>query len=819
MLPGTPRNVARWDLWARAVRPRGRAAIYLVGGSVAAILLALGLLLVNFIADAAQIHVQSQTAAGASSTAMATRAAIADDLALARIVRGEVGITTALLGVASSATVDLLTNTNFNLLTANPRVRGFYFFASDSSYSLGQTIDPVSHRPTQDEQPPDWYDTANRMRETLHAVLSGAAGPIVLLTFDRADNPYGALQIFQSIPAVDGRTIAGAVAVEIAGSSVFAPYIQPVGSSGNLFLVGNAIIGPRSAELQARGRLPVIAPDPRLDNSITGGLRQFPTGSGLGGAYPQFRIGGNEVLGTTLTLSDMVINGSPLRVVSYASSATIGAATKRVLAVVVAFVLLLVLGVGGLLLYLHRRLEQGEHELARNIQARNEALTVANRKLEVIATTDPLTELPNRLLLQGRMEQALRLARGRGGSGRLALLLLDLDRFKEVNDTLGHECGDLLLQQVSSRLCAPLSASDTVARLGGDEFAFLLPGAGLAAANAMASALHAALDPSFVVEEQPLEVSASIGIALYPDHGADPTMLLRCADVAMYVAKRGHAGLAVYSPDQDQHSPHRLALMSELRQAIAQDTLLLYYQPKVGLGAARPPAAEALLRWQHPEHGFVGPDYFVPLAEHTGLIGPLTLWVLRAALRQWAAWQQAGLRFDLSVNLSMRSFGDGDLPARIAALLEHYRMPPGRLTLEITESALMADPDRALDVVTRLGQSGVRVAIDDFGTGYSSLGYLKRLPVHEVKLDKSFVTGLDSRADNRDVAIVRSVIALAQALQREVVAEGVEDQAGLEVLRALGCDIAQGYYIGRPMPAADLEHWLHHSPWASAARA
>ena len=364
MTPGTPRNAAGWGLWARAVRPRGRAAIYLVGGGVAAILLALGLLLVNFIADAAQIHVQSQTAAGASSTAMATRAAIADDLALARIVRGEVGVTTALLGVASSATVDLLTNTNFNLLTANPRVRGFYFFASDSSYSLGQTIDPVSHRPTQDEQPPNWYDTANRMRETLHAVLSGAAGPVVLLTFDRADNPYGAIQIFQSIPAVDGRTIAGAVVVEIAGSSVFAPYIQPVGSSGNLFLVGNAIIGPRSAELHTRGRLPVIAPDPRLDNSITGGLRQFPSGSGLGGAYPRFRVGGNEVLGTTLTLTDVVINGSPLRVVSYASSAAIGAATKRVLAVVIAFVLLLVLGVGGLLLYLHRRLDQGEHELA-----------------------------------------------------------------------------------------------------------------------------------------------------------------------------------------------------------------------------------------------------------------------------------------------------------------------------------------------------------------------------------------------------------------------------------------------------------------------
>ena len=797
--------------------PRGRAAIYIAGGGGVAVLLALGLLLVTFIADAARIHVQSQTAAGASSTAMATRAALADDLALTRIVRGEVGVTAAVLGTATNAMVDLLTNTNFNLLTANPRVHGFYFFASDSSYSLGQSLDPVTNRPVQDEQPPGWYDTDNRMRATLRAVLSGNGDPVLLLTFDRSGSPYGEIQIFQSIPAADGRTIAGAVVVEIAGSSVFASYIQPIGSSGNLFLAGSAIVGPLSAPWQARGRLPVIAIDPRLDDSITGGLRQLLASPGLRGTHPRFRVGGSEVLGTTMSLTDVVINGSPLRVVSYASSETIGAATKRVLAVVIAFVLLLVLGVGGLLLYLHRRLEHGERELARNIQARNEALTVANGKLAVLATTDPLTELPNRLLLQERMEQALQLARDSGGSDRLALLLLDLDRFKEINDTLGHQCGDLLLKQVSSRLGAPLSASDMVARLGGDEFAFLLPGAGLATARVVAAAVHAALGHSFVVEEQPLEVSASIGIALYPDHGTDPTMLLRCADVAMYVAKRGHAGVAVYSPDQDQHSPQRLALMSELRRAIDQDALTLYYQPKIGLGAARPPAAEALLRWQHPEQGFVGPDYFVPLAEYTGLIGPLTLWVLRAALRQWAVWQQAGLRCDLSVNLSMRSFNDGDLPARIAALLAQYRMPPGQLTLEITESALMADPARALDVVTRLGQSGVRVAIDDFGTGYSSLGYLKRLPVHEVKLDKSFVTGLDSRADNRDVAIVRSVITLAQALQREVVAEGVEDREGLEVLRALGCDIAQGYYIGRPMPAADLERWLQHSPWAATA--
>ncbi len=420
---------------------------------------------------------------------------------------------------------------------------------------------------------------------------------------------------------------------------------------------------------------------------------------------------------------------------------------------------------------------------------------------------DPLTDLPNRILFHQQLGQALR------GAPReqepLALLVMDLDRFKEINDTLGHHYGDLLLQQVGDRVRGALRSSDTVARMGGDEFGLLLPGADAAGALSVAATVRAALDAPFMVEKQTLTVKASIGVALAPAHGADAATLLRRADVAMYLAKRSGGGVALYDVAQDEHSPARLSLVSELRHAVDDDGLLLHYQPLVELASGRFLAVEALLRWPHPEHGLIPPDRFVPLAEHNGLIAPLTRWALDAALRQCRLWQRAGLHLRMHVNLSMHDLHDMALPDRVAELLRRHDMAAADLTLEITESALMADPARALDVLTRLAQLGVRSAIDDFGTGYSSLSYLKRLPVNAIKIDKSFVQGLRHPGDegSTDATIVRSVVALGHALGLEVVAEGIEHRAALDMLAALGCDAAQGYYLSRPLPARDVESW------------
>jgi EAL domain-containing protein (putative c-di-GMP-specific phosphodiesterase class I) len=313
-------------------------------------------------------------------------------------------------------------------------------------------------------------------------------------------------------------------------------------------------------------------------------------------------------------------------------------------------------------------------------------------------------------------------------------------------------------------------------------------------------------ETQFTVEGQAFDVDLSIGIAAYPDHGASPTELLRQADVAMYVAKRSHSGYAVYDAAQDHHDSYRIGLMSELRHALAGDELALYYQPLVDMAQGDLIGAEALLRWQHPEHGLIPPDKFIPLAEHTGVIGPLTEWVLERALQQCQAWRQSGLSLGVQVNLSMRVLHDLHVPVTVADLLQRYGIAPEWLTLEITESALMVDPGRALEVLTRLSALGVRIAIDDFGTGYSSLGYLKRLPVDEVKIDKSFVLGMDQ--DAKDATIVRSVIALAHAMGLAVVAEGIETGEALTLLRSLSCDVAQGYYLSRPLPGAEFERWV-----------
>jgi diguanylate cyclase (GGDEF)-like protein len=393
----------------------------------------------------------------------------------------------------------------------------------------------------------------------------------------------------------------------------------------------------------------------------------------------------------------------------------------------------------------------------------------------------------------------------------VALLIMDLDRFKEVNDTFGHHIGDLLLQQLGRRLASVLRASDSIARLGGDEFAVLLPTATLHDARHIAERLLELLDQPFDLSGLQLEIEASIGIALSPEHGSDADTLLRRADVAMYVAKRGNTGLAFYTAEQDQHSPMRLALVGELRRAIDRNQLSLYFQPKVSLRTGQITCAEALVRWQHPRHGMLSPDMFIPIAEQTGLIRPLSQWVLDAALRQCNRWRNDGLDLAVAVNLSMRNLHEPQIAEMIRQLLARWGVPPEYLTIEVTESSLMADAARAMEVLNGLRTMGVGVSIDDFGTGYSSLAYLKRLPVHELKIDKSFVKHVAT--DDNDAAIVRSTVSLAHELGLSVVAEGVEDHQTWDLLAKWGCDVAQGYFISRPEPPLVLGEWLAAARW------
>ena len=436
----------------------------------------------------------------------------------------------------------------------------------------------------------------------------------------------------------------------------------------------------------------------------------------------------------------------------------------------------------------------------------------AEAALQHQARHDALTNLPNRIFLQDRLEYALRL--GERSQSPLALLLIDLNRFKEVNDTLGHHCGDLLLREVGTRIQEVLRAADTVARLGGDEFAVLLPSADDVDALRIAERILFALDREFAIEGQCLDIGGSIGIALSPAHGADAATLLRCADVAMYVAKHAGGGYAVYDVAHDEHSLARLSLSRDLRQAIVHREFLLHYQPLVDLTHGQMRGVEALVRWRHPQRGLIPPDTFIPLAEQTGVIGPLTLWVLEEAIRQCGVWSKTGLGLDMAVNISMRTLHDPRLPDVVADLLTRYAVPPQQLTLEITESSLMADRDRVMATLIRLHHLGVRLAIDDFGTGYSSLAYLKQLPVDEIKIDKSFILGL--HAGSTDEPLVCSILAMARVLGLDVVAEGVETRDACELLHALGCVLAQGYFMSRPLPAAELEAWACASPWGIA---
>jgi diguanylate cyclase (GGDEF)-like protein len=432
---------------------------------------------------------------------------------------------------------------------------------------------------------------------------------------------------------------------------------------------------------------------------------------------------------------------------------------------------------------------------------------------EYQARHDLLTGLPNRRSFYERVQAEIERPGAAGAS--TAVMLMDLDRFKDVNDTLGHHSGDLLLQQAALRLGRAVRDGDTIARLGGDEFAVLLPGASEHDAVEVAERVRDLLHERFEIDGMMVDLEASIGIALHPGHAQDVETLIQRADVAMYTAKDGHLVHAVYSADADQFSPGRLSMVGELRQAIEGGGLVLHYQPKAELGTGKVTHVEALVRWKHPERGIVPPMEFIPLAEHTGLIKPLTEYVVDEALRQCREWEQAGLTLTVAVNLSVRNLLDEELPDQIAVRLANQGVAAERLLLEITESTIMADPARALEVLLRLSDMGVRLAIDDFGTGYSSLTYLKRLPVDELKIDRSFVANMAN--DEDDAMIVRSTIDLGRNLGMQIVAEGVEDEEAWNRLAALGCDFAQGYYLSRPVPADDLTRWLKGAADARAA--
>ncbi len=424
--------------------------------------------------------------------------------------------------------------------------------------------------------------------------------------------------------------------------------------------------------------------------------------------------------------------------------------------------------------------------------------------LEHQALHDSLTGLPNRLLLHDRLEQTLRGSRREGGS--LAVLLIDLDGFKEINDSYGHSVGDVVLAQVGPRLRAVLRSVDTVARFGGDEFVVLLPASGgRADAGRTAAKILETLETPFRVDEHTLEISASIGIALSPEHGTDGPMLMRSADVAMYAAKRSSNGYAVYSATEDVFTRSRLALLEELRHGLQAGEFFLVYQPEVDLRTGRLARVEALVRWRHPVRGLVLPDEFISGAERIGLIRELTDWVLETGLRQCGHWLAAGTAVPLAVNASVRILRDTGLAERVSLLLKRLRLEPSLLTLEITES-VTAEPLHALSTLAELRSAGVRLAIDDFGVGSLSLRTLKQLPVDEIKIDRSFVTGMETHEAN--AAVVRSVIDLAHHLGCRAVAEGVESEAVWNRLVELGCDLAQGNFVSPPLAADEVVRWM-----------
>ena len=431
----------------------------------------------------------------------------------------------------------------------------------------------------------------------------------------------------------------------------------------------------------------------------------------------------------------------------------------------------------------------------------NELFARLNRQ----SRTDDLTGVSNR---RAFVETGIAMLDSRPIDTKVGLLLVDVDRFKEINDTLGHRFGDLLLVDVARRLSEQLRESDFIARLGGDEFAILLPGLRHRDdASSLAAHLVRVLDDPFLLDGTPISIGASIGVAVSPNDGRSTSVLLQAADLAMHEAKVTRVGY-LQSASATSDAPANVLLLGELRDAISNDQLVLHYQPKLRVVGGALTGCEALVRWQHPARGLVPPDNFIPIAERTGLIHQLTLWVVNETLRQSAQWKTEGRELCISVNVSTRSLLDRHFVATIADRLHTYDVAPELLCLEVTESTIMSDPDAACDVLSDLRDLGVRISIDDFGTGYSSLAYLRSIPATELKIDRTFISEIGG-ADSLDanVAIVDATLHLAHNLGLTVVAEGVEDGDALDVLNRLGCDEAQGYFFARPLPSADFVDW------------
>ncbi|MFO0473146.1 MAG: putative bifunctional diguanylate cyclase/phosphodiesterase [Pseudomonadota bacterium] len=451
--------------------------------------------------------------------------------------------------------------------------------------------------------------------------------------------------------------------------------------------------------------------------------------------------------------------------------------------------------------------EDGSFQGYRGVSRDITTTALAELKVQELARIDSLTGLPNRNMFLAEIERAI--ARTRRHGLPFAVCFIDLDRFKSINDTLGHAAGDQLLREMAGRLRGVLRTTDLVARLGGDEFVVLLEGtAGVADLGVIGNKMLAALSEPLTLGPALVQLSGSIGISCHPADGDDAATLLRNADAAMYQAKsRGKNNVQIYTSQLAEEASRAFELESQLRLALAREELLLHFQPKIDLASGRLCSVEALLRWNHPLRGAVSPGDFIPLAEERGLIVPIGRWVVQAACRQIRSWRDAGFTpVPVAVNLSARQFASDTLVADIEDALTRYDVSPSELEFELTESALMAEPDRAAEVLERLGRMGIGIAIDDFGTGYSSLSYLKRFRARQVKIDRSFIHGLPG--DRDDVAITQAVIAMAHSLGLGVVAEGVETSDQLETLRAMGCDQAQGFLLGRPMPAGQLQALL-----------
>ena len=452
-----------------------------------------------------------------------------------------------------------------------------------------------------------------------------------------------------------------------------------------------------------------------------------------------------------------------------------------------------------------KEITQLNKELEQRVKIRTEELAGLNKKLEHQTLHDSLTKLANRTLFQDRVQYTI--ATAKRNNKKLAIVMLDLNGFKEINDSMGHQTGDLVLQKVALIMRNAIRDSDTLARLGGDEFCILLPDI-----DSESEAIEAAcrfaktIEAPFSIADQSLHVGASLGLAFYPDHGEDIETLLQASDVAMYEAKQSGHTYVVYHKEMGIRNKDHLSLRNDLKLAIEKDELVLHYQPKIDFNTDEVCGVEALLRWQHPTRGLLFPDSFIPLAEKSGLIRPLTEWVIKHTLRQWSDWRHASIDLMVSINISVNNLHDPELIRLIESSIKQYPDIENWLELEITESALMSDPVVAIETVRRLSALGIKVAIDDFGTGYSSMSYLKKLLVAKIKIDKSFVMGMES--NNNDAVIVRSTIELGHNLGLEVIAEGVESRGSMSSLKKMGCDAIQGYYLSRPITADEFTHWF-----------